>query len=99
MGPAGGTAVYEGLLDAEHLSLDGLPESGTHEQVLTEGGELRLVMSVQAQTSAGRKRCSRRPGTVAPRPVQAELTIPNGPRSPAAGNWRAQARAPFGLRR
>ena len=59
---AGGIAVYEGLPDAEHLSLDGLPESGAHEQLLTEGGEPRLVMSVQAQTSAGRSAAPGGPG-------------------------------------
>jgi hypothetical protein len=62
IGAAGGTAVYEGLLDAEHPGLDGLPESGTHEQIPTEGGELRLVMSVQAQASAGRSAAPGGPG-------------------------------------
>jgi hypothetical protein len=40
----------------------GCRESGTRERVLTEGGELRLVMPVRAKASAGKSAVPGGPG-------------------------------------
>jgi hypothetical protein len=98
-GAAGGSAVYEGLLDAEHLSLDGLQgighaRAGPDRRRANCGWSCRRKrrpVQVEALFPAARDRsAAARSGPI----EYSERSVVS-----RCGEWRARVRTPFGLRR